>query len=322
MENNPLPFAIKRTWLLRIYLVMPILLSVFLVDIIWYNQRLVFPYMGLSSLLLPLYLVVFELPHIIGSFLSFADKEYVQHYKRALVRGLPVVLIVVSALLYFNLQVAFVCYLVATVYHVIKQQTGIGLLLGAARGRWFVWWSYSGIIVTSLLYVFFILPELFPTNTLGLLNIAVLVGIVGFVVCGLVVRAKSVPKIARQYVVYTTLSLVLGYVFIMVGYLFLAFFLIRFIHDVTAFYFYIAHETNRNHQTVHNIIYQWLRHIPLPIFVLVPLISIGFAYALRVGITGPAAVYVVVILFGFVHYYLESMIWKKDALHRQVIQVQ
>jgi len=86
------PLQISWRWLLAVYLIVPVLLLVVIIDRIWFSESLL-PYMGLSSLLLPLYLLLFELPHIIASLLGFADREYRQQYARPLYLGLPAVLL-------------------------------------------------------------------------------------------------------------------------------------------------------------------------------------------------------------------------------------
>lgn len=320
MENKELPAHIQTVWLNRIYWIVPVMAAVVAVDSVMLGGSLL-PYMGLESLLLPLYLLIFELPHIVGSFLSFADREYIQHYHKQLFIGLPIILVLIGSLLYWNLTMAIVLYLVATMYHVIKQQTGISILLGAARGLLHKVWTWSGIVTTSLLFVYFLLPGLFPAVVLGPMNYAFLLLTVLFVVAGMIVWKQTQSAAARSYVAWTTALLFGGYVFILFGYLFLAFFMIRFVHDITAFYFYIVHETNRNAEYTHNVLYRILKIIPLPVYVLVPVLSILIAYLLRSSITDVSMVYTLVILFGFAHYYLESLIWKRDALHRSAIRV-
>ena len=107
MENNITEankkVVIPKKFLLSIYLVLPLLFFIFVVDVFRFDSSLL-PYMGLSSMLLPLYILFFELPHIFASFFGFFDREYLSHYKRELSFYLPVILITFSTILYFNLE--------------------------------------------------------------------------------------------------------------------------------------------------------------------------------------------------------------------------
>jgi hypothetical protein len=132
MENNLLPYKIDSRWLLRIYTIGLLLVVIVVADQVFFEKALL-PYMGLTSLFLPLYLLFFELPHIIASFLGFADREYVQRYKSSLLVVLPLLLLFVGFLMYLNFMATVVLYLCATMYHVIKQQTGIALILGTKK---------------------------------------------------------------------------------------------------------------------------------------------------------------------------------------------
>ncbi len=314
------PLQISWRWLLAVYLIVPVLLLVVIIDRIWFSESLL-PYMGLSSLLLPLYLLLFELPHIIASLLGFADREYRQQYARPLYLGLPAVLLGVYLLFRIDPVWAILAYLVATMYHVIKQQTGIAFIFGTPRGIVHQVWTYAAIVCTGTIYSAILLAEQFP--------IAVGPGLYGFIyaalalslMAGMVQWYRTSRSVGAWYVIATTMMLASSFWMLYVGYLFFAFFAIRFVHDVTAFIFYTAHEHNRNHAVRSNPIYRIFAPIPLPIFVLVPLISIGLAYLIRSAATGSVALWMVVIALGFAHYYLESLMWKRDSLHRQHIRI-
>jgi len=113
-----------------------------------------------------------------------------------------------------------------------------------------------------------------------------------------------------------------SYLFILTGYIFLAFFAVRFIHDLSAFAFYATHDQNRNSTQRKNYIYKLLEIVPLPVLILTPLVAVGFAYLARVTTDGLTIGYVVLVLLGMSHYYLESIMWKRDTPHRKHISVQ
>lgn len=66
--NDSVPISLSPRRLLAVYLIVPVLLIIALIDIGYFGGALL-PYMGIGSLLIPLYLLFFELPHIIASFL-------------------------------------------------------------------------------------------------------------------------------------------------------------------------------------------------------------------------------------------------------------
>lgn len=324
MENNQLVYHIDSQWLLRIYAIGLLLIGIVVADQLFFNEALL-PYMGLTSLFLPLYLLFFELPHIIASFLGFADKEYIKQYKHSLLFVLPVLLGTVGFLMYLNFMATVILYLCATMYHVIKQQTGIALILGAKKDIGHRVWSALGLGIVTILYVYLALQETFSLQVTQPVAQAIDVVLVGsmvvFLAVGFWMTRHTTKTMARKYIALTTLMLFTSYAFVLFGYVFFAFFLIRFVHDVTAFYFYIIHEMNRNSQSVKNVLYRHLPLLPISLVVFVPLTAIAIGLATRSVLVDQQTLFAVIILLGFAHYYLESIMWKRSMPHRKQIAV-
>ncbi len=321
MENNSTSLTvIPKKFLLLVYLVLPVLFCVFLADVYFFDSALL-PYMGLTSMVLPLYLLFFELPHIIASFFGFADKEYFTHYKKHLLFFLPLILIATSILLYVNFSLGVTLYLVGTVWHGLKQQTGIALILGARPGWVHTAWTLIPVVITSLAYVYYIVPEVFPAQLVPLISPIILLGIVSLLIITSIKMWQSVPKV-RLYVLCVSSLFFFSYIFILSGYIFLAFFAVRFIHDLSAFAFYATHDQNRNVSERKNYLYKLFSLVPLPVLVLTPVLAVGFAYLTRISTDGLAIGYVALVLMGMSHYYLESIMWKRDTPHRKYISVQ
>jgi hypothetical protein len=217
MENNLLLYHIDSRWLMWVYAIGLLLAGVVVADQFFLGKMLL-PYLGMNSLLIPLYLLFFEMPHIIASFLGFVDTEYVQRYKFSLTVVLPMLLIGVVLLLYVHFLTAVVFYLCATVYHVIKQQTGIALILGAKRNIWHYVLVVLALLITTVLYTYLKLPELFSSIAFSSMNCLLFICVAIFLlVVAKVVRGTSNPK-AKKYIVLTTLMLVASYIFILLGY--------------------------------------------------------------------------------------------------------
>jgi hypothetical protein len=317
------PFSlvpIRRFIILGVFLVVPLCFFLGLYDY-YFGGRALLPYMGLTSLLLPLYLLFFELPHIISSYVGFFDREYLGFYRRHLLLWLPIMLIGFAFLIAWQLSVAIVLYLVATMYHVMRQQTGIALLFGVPKARLFHAWSWLTIVITTMMYLTLGVPELVgPILTQWAYQVSVVfLAILGLLSLFLAHRSKSAS--ARFYIGMTWLMLVASYSLLVLGYLFLAIIMIRVIHDVTAFLFYITHEINRNQTTVQNWLYRLVPGIPKALYVVVPALGVGVGLALRESVTSAEAIFIVSMFLALVHYYLESIMWKRDSLHRKYVRV-
>jgi hypothetical protein len=75
--------TIPRKIFLFAYLIVPLLVAVVLVDT-YYLDAVLRPSFGIGALFIPAYIFIFDLPHIMASFIGFFDKEYVSYYKKHL----------------------------------------------------------------------------------------------------------------------------------------------------------------------------------------------------------------------------------------------
>jgi hypothetical protein len=321
MENKNIElFPIHRVWILSIFLVIPFVLAVGLWDHFFNNSGLL-PYLGISTIFLPLYVLVFETPHIIASFIGFVDKEYVRHYRRHLVLGIPLMAISFLCLVWFNFTIAVSVYLAVTTYHVIRQQTGIALMFGILKSKWHSYWSWFLVINATIVYASLMLPDIIIGLIPSFIFILVVTTLVLMLVCsgGLIHQTDSRQGI--WYIILTMAMVATGYLMLWFGYIFLAVFVVRFVHDITAFLFYITHEVNRNKEQIKNSLYKVVPLMPFSLIIIVPLFAIFIGLLLRESIPGVENTFVVLMLFGFTHYYLESIMWKSSSPHRQQVKV-
>ena len=112
---------------------------------------------------------------------------------------------------------------------------------------------------------------------------------------------------------------VTAYFFLQVEYVFFAFFSLRFVHDVTAFTFYIVHDSNRNATSFQNSFYALFKKSRLPFLILVPVVSIGLALLLRIYVGDTITAIAIFATLGFIHYLVEGVIWKRHSIHREHI---
>lgn len=312
---------IPKRWLLWVYGIVPLALAVYLVDQ-WFLSAQLLPFLGLSTLLLPLYLVFFELPHIIASLLGFVDRSYVRHYRWQLLLGLPLLIGSVVTLWHWNREVVILLYVFYTMYHVIKQIGGIGLLLGAGRTLVQRWWVWSLIISTSLAFGLVIYPGSITDWLHGTLSYLVLLSCLAATVLGGVYAFRTEEPLARSFIVATVCLFLASYFLILEKYIFLSFFMIRFVHDISAFLFYVTHEHNRNSDVVRNGLYYLKRLMPFPVYLQVLVISIGGAFLIRTVLFSTEVALMVMLGLAFAHYYLEGIMWKRNSPHRQYVRLQ
>lgn len=286
----------------------------------FYLDSSLLPHFGVNGLALPLYLFLFGLPHIIGSFFSFFDGEYLDYYRKYLFFYLPGLLIATAILLFVNFELGVVFFLVNDVWHGIKQKVGIALILGAKLNWLHYLWTALPFITSSLAFVYFLMPQVFPVYTLPYISPIIFVGAIILFFTMLAKIRESKPDV-RLYIFLVSVLFFFNYYFILTGYIFFAILAFRVVHDASAFAFYIAHDYNRNIDGYKNIFYKLLSVVPLPVLVLTPALSILFAYFVRTATNGITIGYGIVILICMSHYYLESVMWKRNAPHRKYVKV-
>lgn len=265
----------------------------------------------------------FDLPHIVASFISYADKEYLAHYRRK-ISLIPIILIAVAALYAYSFLLLYIVYAIYTMYHVIRQQTGItGMLVGKFSRLHSLW---SWLAIASYAYAFLLVYDNGADEYLSsFLKFEILTVIATVFLIVTLWYFWNIPKESKSglyYFILTSLVVVSGYTFVLFGYPFLAILVVRFVHDVTAFVFYMIHDTNRNQgKNQLNIIYRLVNFLPLPMMLVTPVVAVAVAAGISYSFSLLGITSLIIIMLGFVHYYVESFMWKKDSLHRQYIKI-
>lgn len=317
--SNAPQFPIRRSWILSVFLIIPAV-ALFAMWDIYFNDQQLQPHLQLDSLFLPLYLLFFELPHIIAGLFGFFQTRYIAHYKKHLLFGVPGLLVAFAVLTYFNFYLAVIIYLIATLYHVIKQQTGIALFFRVPKNRWHSLWGWLIILGVSGLYIA-IHPGLVTSSIGPLLVHTSQLLLAGSLLVGGWMFVQTSTKSGRLYVASTMAMVIVSYALLVAGYIFLSILIFRVIHDITAFIFYITHEMNSNYHSVQNWLYKFVPFLPWSLLLLVPLAAIMLGLLVRSTINDPQFLFSILMLLGFAHYYLESIIWKRDGIHRENISI-
>ncbi|MGE5541144.1 MAG: hypothetical protein ACM3TU_02575 [Bacillota bacterium] len=260
-----------------------------------------------------LYLLLFNVPHHVGSLLSFADAEYLKHYRRRLLTTLPLVWTATALCFFFAPLLALVIFIVYTEYHTLNQQIGIGGAFIRTRLAYLSLWRWSTVAIMALFYAATTYPTLIPAaagHAAAVFGIAVSIMQAGVT---LLLYRQIETSHGKSFFLAISMSLA-GAAWIMaLGYPLLSALMTRFIHDVTAFMVYAVHDRNRNHERRHNVIYRALSFLPIPVLVLVPLVAVLIAAPLTFGL---AAGSLVLMLLFMTHYYVEGIIWRRGTIHR------
>lgn len=322
-------FVISGRLLLSYYAVIPLCLLVVIGDQLLWSGTLLDNYLPQHPNEWLIWAVVFDLPHIMASFFSFADKEYFRTYRRRIGTATLVITVFVVACTVWlpswlpppyadAVTVFFAGFIVIyTMYHVLSQQLGIALTLmrvkPSALFRWFRW---SATLAGVAMYTLAIANG--KSLTLGVQPLnpwfwnAALVFIIITTVLSFYMVRDSSQRVGKLYLYSNVIMLWVIYGFLQLGYGVFVVVIPRFVHDVTAFTVYSVHDHNRNVERDNNFLYRPFRMMSPLVFC--PLLAVVLSYLVENGLSFiPQLVFVL----GILHYYVEGFIWKGPTLHRQ-----
>lgn len=272
----------------------------------------------------PLWAFFFGLPHIVSSFQSMCDGQYLVAYRP---RIAPILGIVFLPLLLSAAGVPasllFAGVLVLTQHHVVAQQFGLSMAVAQMRPTLLLslckWSTLTlGVVAAFMTYAatefdgtaqFAVLTGLasgvsVPLLILILASGALLVWRSRTNCAGAIIFAMNILSFA------TALFLIFHTRYALAGLM-----LVRILHDVSGFVVYIGHDTARNKPRRCNLLY---RAFPfLPIWLLNLAFAIGLAATLTLCANRMAWIGWVVTGITLAHYYMESFIWRGPTPHRQ-----
>ncbi|NBX65705.1 MAG: hypothetical protein EBQ96_01755 [Proteobacteria bacterium] len=268
---------------------------------------------------------ILTFPHIIASFIGFADPEYASFYKKPLLKGIVISLGIAIGCKLF-LDGPFILFIVAfySIYHNIMQQFGISaMMLGRKQTLSYALMKWALVIPSGLAFAFVMLsfvPEVvelreqFISIDAFFLVAATLLAIRYY----LQIRKEAdLPKIGVQYFIGNIVCMYISYFLIAGGYGLMAIILSRVIHDCTAYWIYMVHDQNRNGTKNHNYLYALPTKLGIkPFWLVVPIAAV--ISTLMLGIYDHVDTMAVIIsAFNIMHYYIEGHTWKRGTLHRQ-----
>lgn len=367
----PRVMTVSSTNLLFLYLVIPVLLLFAGLDAFFWQHQWRDHVLPEYPAELLLWAVIFNFPHILSSIVTMADWEYWQFYRSKLIRGLA---LITSSVLLVNILVPlafsratadlvylafFLFYSGYTVWHVLSQQYGIGMMLMRVTpaAKQYLLWRGLSTLAGTLMYVKVFGGVYLQGETLLGMELAQLVVDVALIMVVLATLV-GIPLVrqSRQtqgiwYGIGNLAILPASYLMLISGYNLFVVMIPRFIHDLTAFQVYAVHDHNRNRDVPRNRIYQWLRFIPMTPLLLCPLLAIVLANSIECGtmwldtllgsgrwvpdkcmmvpaepllfdgqVPGSMSLWIqVFFITGFFHYYIEGFVWKRESIHRHSV---
>ncbi len=304
--------AVPGKVLLWIYAVVPIIGVVILADHFFFDRSLLAVLPKNPEELL-FYAIIFNIPHVIASFLSLADADYLRFYGKKLYLGLPILLSAAAVLIYLAPLGALIAYIVFTMYHFRMQQAGTALFFIGKPPRLYMLWVWLSVATASILYAAVRhqsdIASYVPVHSL-ILSAGFLLVLFFALSYKLFFEIPSRP--GRAYFAATASSIFGAFLFLIFGYPFFVIVAGRIIHDATAMLIYAIQAKNRAQVSQSNVLYRVLGHGNL-IFVSFPIFAIGFAFALRSHVGAGATFFM---LLGVSHYYIEGFVWKRGTIHR------
>ncbi len=319
--------TLDRRWLLVLYAVVPFALGVMLLDQLVLGSYLRQAVLPVAPDEWPAWTILFGMPHVIAGLLTMADREYLGYYRRRFrwpLLGFGAISIAAAtgpAQLAFGVALWLGFY---TVTHLLTQQIGLGFtMLRKPPLAWMRLWKWTMLVLGVLVYAGLFLDMNLPAASLGGLDphaLVVLGGaglLVPLLVSTAVLARRAVDRCAVVYLWsnWAMMAAVLAaYVWRYPVFILL---IPRIIHDLTAYLVYYNHDSNRNARHGHNLLYWRARRDRTIAFWILPAVSVGLAYALQIN---EFPIFIAINFFlTFMHYHIESVVWRRPHPHRQFL---
>ncbi|MDF1581769.1 MAG: hypothetical protein P1P78_00510 [Methyloprofundus sp.] len=328
--------AVSFKLLLALYAIIPLCLILQLTDSFALNGALL-RYLPSSPSHFLLFQVLFGTPHILAStLLMTSNKEYFQFYQK------KIIIMTLAIMVFFAVASQLVSYymlyiLVAswTVYHVLKQQHGIGRAIYQLPSWAFYLLLWLSVAAGISIYIgIFLKDTLTPQYAEWVKQLAASL-VVSLFFSTILCQRYVQTRFGLYFIWANSLLIISSFYFYVQEYYFLAILIPRLVHDATAYIFYVTHDVNKHGEKPQNFIYRWAKQVKLNVFIVLPLISFSLTYVLQVygdqwfnaitqfflGMEIRKAITVGLIgYFSLMHYYTEAFTWKHGSPYRHYIR--
>ena len=322
------PSTVNCYALLAMYIVIPLTIVIVCLDHFLLNKWLLKEYLPVHPYEWAWYLVIFGMPHIVGSVITLVDDEYINYYKKKLT---CIFLIIITSMVVitrvFGVTTLVLIMSAHTIYHAIAQQTGLCFMMLKQRPTksCLAWKQISIILAILVFFTIFIRSGLNQVSLFGQSLLHIVYKFEGFllllsVLFAIKVHSQSSSKVGILYLWGNVLLVAWAYICALLQYDVFVILIPRIIHDITAFIVYGVHDQNRNREANHNYIYKAFSWTKVPPWLLSPILAVSISYFLFRGkdameIENVAIVYTIYFI-NFFHYLIESFVWKKENIHR------
>lgn len=335
-ENRPSGIlAVSFRLLATLYLIIPLCLGLQVVDEFFWDGYLRYALPSSPQHFL-VFQILFGTPHILASTVILtSNQEYWQFYKiKILIMSLAIAVFFALGSQYLSPRLLYICVAAWTVFHVLKQQHGIARAVCRQPG--WVFYLILGISVGAglIIYLGIFLRNSLEPSSIEWLRHAAASACALLLLTALIVQRYVAGGVGKLFF-WANIFLVLSSFYLYVReYYFLAILVPRLVHDITAYIVYVAHDYNRHHRQAQNSLYRLAQKWRISIFIVLPLLSFGLAFALQnygdacivwlthilFGVEIRKAVTVGVLgYFALMHYYTEGFIWKAGSPLRRYL---
>ncbi|MCK5888325.1 MAG: hypothetical protein KAG19_00115 [Methylococcales bacterium] len=328
--------AVSFRLILGLYFIIPLSFIVYFVDVYLYNGYLLSVLPSTPERFF-LFQIFFGTPHIIASaFLLASNKEYIQFFKiKLIVMSVLIILVFGVGSLFIPYKVLYLSASCWTVYHVYKQQHGVGRSICHLPTWAFYWMLWLSVIAGIFIYIGIFLKNSLEPQEVVWVQMITAVLTIGLVLSTVLCQRYVKTRFGKYFLWSNTLLIVAGFYFYTQEYYFLSILVPRLIHDATAYVFYVAHDYNKHHKIPQNRLYKYAERCNLYVFLVLPLFSFVVTYLLQAY--GDALVNSMTQFFfgmeirkaitlGFIgylsimHYYTEAFMWRADSPLRRYIR--
>lgn len=282
--------------------------------------------------------LIFGTPHIVASnVILFTNRDYFVHYRITLLKiSAAIGLFFLVFGLWLPYEIMFGLIAAWTVTHVVKQQLGIGNIVAHSSGAAYRLWGISGIGAGVCFYLAIFLQNLLTDSTVSLLTAlaALLASITA--ACSVLLWSQCETSEGRRWIVANGATMVGSALMFLAGYPFFAVLIPRFVHDITAFAFYVTHDRNRAvagqpswlSRRAGSVNRGWIVALPIAAIALSAALEHGadslvngaLDVAFGVRVDRPVSLGVVGFL-ALLHYAFESFTWKGSSPYRQFVHL-
>jgi hypothetical protein len=333
IDDNRLTISFRL--LLGLYAIIPLCLLLQLIDS-WFWQGFLQQNLPTNPKHFLLFQILFGTPHIVASSIVLvSNTEYLKLYKLKIMLMTAAIIVVFGVgSLFIPYKALYVIVAAWTVYHVLKQQIGVGRSLYRLPN-----WAFYLLLWMSVASGIFIYIGIFMKNSLDAQLLEWIKLAAGILCAGLVCSAllceRYVTTQSGRCFLWANVLLVLSSFYLYLQqYYFLAILIPRLVHDVTAYVFYVVHDYNKHHRQPKNFMYHYAARCHLPIFIVLPLFSFALTFVLQsygddafnaiteffFGVEIRKAITLGLLGYlALMHYYTEAFTWKQGSPYRRFI---